>query len=58
MPKRVDEVFVFGASGHAKVVIDILERMKGVNIAFVVDDAAQARGAKLSDISRLFRFKL
>jgi FlaA1/EpsC-like NDP-sugar epimerase len=40
-------VFVFGASGHAKVVIDIPERMKGVNVAFVVDDAAPARGAKL-----------
>ncbi len=40
-------LFVFGASGHAKVVIDILERMKGVKIAFVVDDAAPARGAKL-----------
>ena len=40
-------LFVFGASGHAKVVIDILERMKGVKVAFVVDDAAQARGTKL-----------
>jgi sugar O-acyltransferase (sialic acid O-acetyltransferase NeuD family) len=40
-------VFVFGASGHAKVVIDILERMKGVKVAFVVDDAEGARGRKL-----------
>lgn len=40
-------VFVFGASGHARVVIDILERMKGVKVAFVVDDAGSARGRKL-----------
>jgi sugar O-acyltransferase (sialic acid O-acetyltransferase NeuD family) len=32
-------LFVFGASGHAKVVIDIFERMKGMKVAFVVDDA-------------------
>lgn len=34
-----NSVFVFGASGHAKVVIDILERMKRMKIAFVVDDS-------------------
>ncbi len=39
-------VFVFGASGHAKVVIDILERTKGMKVAFVVDDTTQARGAR------------
>jgi sugar O-acyltransferase (sialic acid O-acetyltransferase NeuD family) len=39
-------VFVYGGGGHAKVVIDILERMKRVRLAFVVDDTA-ARGAKL-----------
>lgn len=39
-------VFIFGASGHAKVIIDILERMKGLRLAFVVDDSA-VRGAKL-----------
>ena len=41
------KVFVFGASGHAKVVIDILERMAGMKVAFVVDDATQTSGAKL-----------
>lgn len=38
------KVFVFGASGHAKVVIDILERMPEVEVAFAVDDAAEAKG--------------
>lgn len=40
-------VFVFGASGHAKVVIDILERMAGVTIAYAVDDAVVARGRSI-----------
>src|SRR5574342_388031 len=31
-------VFIFGASGHAKVVIDIFERMRGIKPAFVLDD--------------------
>lgn len=35
-------LFVFGASGHAKVVIDIFERMRGMKVAFVVDDAERA----------------
>ena len=48
-------VFVFGASGHAKVVIDILERTKGVKIAFVVDDAAHARGAKFCGYTMIGR---
>jgi len=39
-------VFVYGGGGHAKVVIDILERMKDVKPAFVVDDTKR-RGAKL-----------
>lgn len=34
------KIFVFGASGHAKVVIDILERLPAVKVAFAVDDAA------------------
>ena len=43
-----ERVFVFGASGHAKVVIDILERLPGVEIAFAVDDAPDAKGSLLS----------
>lgn len=37
-------VFVFGASGHAKVVIDIFERMKGTKVAFVIDDTEEKHG--------------
>lgn len=35
-------VFVFGAGGHAKVIVDILERTAGVAVAFIADDAAQS----------------
>jgi sugar O-acyltransferase (sialic acid O-acetyltransferase NeuD family) len=41
------KVFVFGASGHAKVVIDILERTPGIEVAFAIDDAAAAKGRSL-----------
>ncbi len=41
------KVFVFGASGHAKVVIDILERMPDLDVAFAIDDAAAAKGRSL-----------
>ena len=41
------KVFVFGASGHAKVVIDILERMQDIEIALVIDDAAKSRGQSI-----------
>ena len=41
------KVFVFGASGHAKVVIDILERTAGVKVMFAVDDDAGAAGKTL-----------
>lgn len=37
-------VFVFGASGHAKVVIDIFELMKGTKVAFVIDDTEDKQG--------------
>lgn len=40
-------VFVFGASGHAKVVIDILELTKGTRVAFVVDDATRTHGGTI-----------
>ncbi len=33
-----EKIFVFGASGHAKVVIDIIERQGLYDIAFLVDD--------------------
>jgi sugar O-acyltransferase (sialic acid O-acetyltransferase NeuD family) len=40
-------VFVFGASGHAKVVIDAIEREGRDAIAFVCDDAADKQGTEL-----------
>jgi sugar O-acyltransferase (sialic acid O-acetyltransferase NeuD family) len=33
-----EKIFVFGASGHAKVVIDIIEKQGLFRIAFLVDD--------------------
>lgn len=44
-----ENIFVFGASGHAKVVIDILERNPGVKVLFAVDDSLAARGGLLCD---------
>ena len=38
------KIFVFGASGHAKVVIDIIERQNLYEIAFLVDDAPSLKG--------------
>lgn len=40
-------IFLFGASGHAKVVIDILERGGGAKVVFLVDDDASIKGARL-----------
>jgi sugar O-acyltransferase (sialic acid O-acetyltransferase NeuD family) len=40
----VDKIFVFGASGHAKVVIDIIERQGLSGIAFLVDDNPALKG--------------
>jgi sugar O-acyltransferase (sialic acid O-acetyltransferase NeuD family) len=42
-----DSLFVFGASGHAKVVIDLLEAAGAGTIAFVVDDAPHLQGSVL-----------
>lgn len=38
-----EEFFVFGASGHGKVVIDTLRRA-GADVALLVDDAAACKG--------------
>ena len=40
-------MFVFGASGHAKVVIDAIERAGLARIVFVCDDAQEKHGARL-----------
>lgn len=36
--KTREDIFVFGAGGHAKVVIDIIERTSDYKLAFLVDD--------------------
>jgi sugar O-acyltransferase (sialic acid O-acetyltransferase NeuD family) len=41
------KIFVFGASGHAKVVIDIIERQGIYDIAFLVDDDASLEGRSI-----------
>ncbi|NVO00996.1 MAG: acetyltransferase [Geobacteraceae bacterium] len=45
MKSERKKIFVFGASGHAKVVIDIIERQGIYDIAFLIDDDPILRGA-------------
>lgn len=40
-------VFVFGASGHAKVVIDAIERAGRNEVLFVCDDAKEKHGSRV-----------
>lgn len=42
-----ESVFVFGASGHAKVVIDAIEAAGELQVALLVDDAPGRHGAAL-----------
>jgi len=42
-----EKIFVFGASGHAKVVIDIIEREARYEIAYLVDDAPALKGCDI-----------
>lgn len=42
-----DRIFLFGASGHAKVIADIVERSRRCKVAFIVDDAAARHGTEL-----------
>ncbi|MBK5275235.1 MAG: acetyltransferase [Desulfuromonadales bacterium] len=44
MNSEKDKIFVFGASGHAKVVIDIIERERRFDIVFLVDDDPSLKG--------------
>jgi sugar O-acyltransferase (sialic acid O-acetyltransferase NeuD family) len=41
------KIFVFGASGHAKVVIDAIEREGSREIAWICDDAIDKHGKQL-----------
>lgn len=42
--KVKEKIFIFGASGHAKVVIDIIERQGLYDIIFLIDDDAALKG--------------
>ena len=44
-----EKIFVFGASGHAKVVIDTIERHGLYDIVFLVDDDPALKGTKFYD---------
>jgi sugar O-acyltransferase (sialic acid O-acetyltransferase NeuD family) len=39
------KIFVFGASGHAKVIIDIIEQEGSFDIAFLIDDDPALKGS-------------
>lgn len=41
-----ESIFVFGASGHGKVVIDIIERQDEYKIACLVDDNSRLKGCE------------
>jgi sugar O-acyltransferase (sialic acid O-acetyltransferase NeuD family) len=41
-----ERIFIFGAGGHAKVVIDIVERQGLHEVAFLVDDDPALRGTE------------
>ena len=40
-------IFVFGASGHAKVMIDIIEKQGAYRVVFLADDDAGLKGADI-----------
>ena len=42
-----EKIFVFGASGHAKVVVDIIEQQGLYQVAFLVDDDAALKGREV-----------
>jgi len=41
------EIFLYGAGGHAKVIIDIIEKEKKHKIAFIIDDRPQIKGSHI-----------
>lgn len=43
MPDR-EQIFIFGASGHAKVVVDIIEQSEDYSISWLLDDNPQLKG--------------
>ena len=47
MKTEKENIFVFGASGHAKVVIDVIERQSLFTVACLVDDDASLWGNQI-----------
>lgn len=47
MKQALDEIFVFGASGHAKVIIDIIEKQGLFKIACLADDDATLKDSDM-----------
>lgn len=47
MADSKDKIFVYGASGHAKVVVDIIERQGLYDVAFLVDDNTALQGKEI-----------
>ena len=45
MENNKQEIFVFGASGHSKVVIDVIERQGRYRICHVIDDNPVCKGS-------------
>ncbi len=48
-PRMRQQILVYGASGHAKVVIDIVEHAGVDQIAFLIDDDPQIKGTRFFD---------
>lgn len=44
MTTAKQDIFIYGASGHARVVIDIVEKQQLYSIKFIVDDNPQLKG--------------
>jgi sugar O-acyltransferase (sialic acid O-acetyltransferase NeuD family) len=44
MPSEKQPIFIFGASGHSKVIIDILEKGNKFALQFLVDDNPSLKG--------------
>ncbi len=42
-----EKIFIYGASGHAKVVIDIIERQSFYDIGFLIDDNQALHGCQI-----------
>lgn len=43
---RISKIVVFGAGGHAKVVVDVLAQMKCYKVVALLDDSAELHGTR------------